>query len=53
MYAIEIAETGGPDVLTYVERPRPAPGRGENRTPSKTLRHNTISRAAEPGARRC
>jgi NADPH2:quinone reductase len=29
MYAIEIAETGGPDVLSYVERPRPTPGPGE------------------------
>jgi NADPH2:quinone reductase len=29
MYAIEIAETGGPDVLRYVERPQPSPGPGE------------------------
>jgi NADPH2:quinone reductase len=29
MYAIEVAETGGPEVLTYVERPQPTPGAGE------------------------
>lgn len=29
MTAIEIAQPGGPEVLTPVERPKPAPGRGE------------------------
>jgi NADPH:quinone reductase len=29
MHAIEIAETGGPEVLTYVEKPRPEPGTGQ------------------------
>jgi NADPH2:quinone reductase len=29
MYAIEIAETGGPEVLSYVEKPKPEPGAGE------------------------
>ncbi|MGE0217196.1 alcohol dehydrogenase catalytic domain-containing protein, partial [Mycolicibacterium sp.] len=29
MYAIEVAQTGGPEVLSYVERPRPEPGPGE------------------------
>ncbi|WP_280831036.1 quinone oxidoreductase family protein [Mycolicibacterium frederiksbergense] len=29
MYAIEVAETGGPEVLSYVERPEPSPGPGE------------------------
>lgn len=29
MHAIEVAETGGPEVLRYVERPRPSPGPGE------------------------
>jgi NADPH:quinone reductase len=29
MHAIEVAETGGPEVLTYVERPQPSPGPGE------------------------
>lgn len=29
MHAIEVAETGGPEVLTYVEKPQPTPGPGE------------------------
>ncbi len=29
MHAIEIAETGGPEVLRYVETPQPTPGHGE------------------------
>ena len=29
MHAIEIAETGGPDVLTYVTKPQPSPGPGQ------------------------
>jgi len=29
MHAIEVAEHGGPEVLSYVERPRPSPGPGE------------------------
>lgn len=29
MHAIEVAETGGPEVLAYVEKPRPEPGAGE------------------------
>jgi NADPH2:quinone reductase len=29
MHAIEVAETGGPEVLSYVEKPLPAPGTGE------------------------
>jgi NADPH2:quinone reductase len=29
MHAIEVAETGGPEVLTYVEKPKPSPGSGE------------------------
>jgi NADPH:quinone reductase len=29
MHAIEIAETGGPEVLRYVERPQPSPGPGQ------------------------
>jgi NADPH2:quinone reductase len=29
MRAIEVAEIGGPDVLSYVERPQPSPGPGE------------------------
>jgi NADPH2:quinone reductase len=29
MHAIQVAETGGPEVLTYVEKPTPSPGTGE------------------------
>jgi NADPH2:quinone reductase len=29
MHAIEVAETGGPEVLRYVDKPRPSPGRGQ------------------------
>jgi NADPH:quinone reductase len=29
MYAIEVAHTGGPEVLSYVEKPRPTPRPGE------------------------
>lgn len=29
MHAIEVTETGGPEVLTYVEQPQPTPGAGE------------------------
>jgi NADPH2:quinone reductase len=29
MHAIEVAETGGPEVLSYVERPKPTPRAGE------------------------
>ena len=29
VYAIEVAETGGPEVLTYVQAPEPTPGPGE------------------------
>jgi NADPH2:quinone reductase len=29
MYAVEAAETGGPEVLTDIEKPQPSPGPGE------------------------
>jgi NADPH2:quinone reductase len=29
MHAIEVAETGGPEVMNYVERPKPTPAAGE------------------------
>jgi NADPH:quinone reductase len=29
MHAIEVASTGGPEVLAYVERPVPQPGAGQ------------------------
>jgi NADPH2:quinone reductase len=42
MYAIEITETGGPDVLSYVERPRPQPGPGEVLIKSEAIGVNFI-----------
>ncbi|EUA32211.1 quinone reductase domain protein [Mycobacterium intracellulare] len=27
MHAIEVSETGGPEVLRYVDTPQPSPGR--------------------------
>ena len=29
MYGIEVAELGGPDVLSYIQMSKPAPGAGE------------------------
>ena len=29
MHAVEVAETGGPEVMAYVEKPEPIPGAGE------------------------
>ena len=29
MHAVEVARTGGPEVLTYTQRPQPSPGAGE------------------------
>jgi NADPH:quinone reductase len=29
MHAVEVAETGGPEVMTYVDKPEPTPGPGE------------------------
>ena len=29
MKAIEVAETGGPEVLTHVDKDKPSPGSGE------------------------
>src|ERR1700733_5709422 len=29
MHAVEVAETGGPEVMAYVEKPEPIPGPGE------------------------
>ncbi|MBV9321388.1 MAG: alcohol dehydrogenase catalytic domain-containing protein, partial [Mycobacterium sp.] len=29
MHAIEVAETGGPEVMRYVDKPRPSPAEGE------------------------
>jgi NADPH2:quinone reductase len=42
MYAIEVSETGGPDVLTHVERPKPEPGPGQVRIKADAVGVNFI-----------
>jgi NADPH2:quinone reductase len=50
VYAIEVAETGGPDVLAYVERPRPSPGPGEVLIESEAIGVNFIDTYYRSGA---
>lgn len=42
MHAIEVAEVGGPEVLSYVEKPQPSPGRGEVLVKSEAIGVNYI-----------
>ncbi len=42
MRAIEVAEVGGPDVLSYVEKPQPSPGAGEVLIKSEAVGVNFI-----------
>ncbi|KAA0077396.1 quinone oxidoreductase [Mycolicibacterium sp. P9-64] len=42
MYAIEVPRAGGPEVLTYVECPRPVPGPGEVLIKSEAIGVNFI-----------
>jgi NADPH:quinone reductase len=42
MYAIEVAETGGPEVLSYVQKPQPSPGPGEVLIKSEAIGVNFI-----------
>jgi NADPH:quinone reductase len=42
MHAIEIAQTGGPEVLSYVEKPQPSPGPGEVLIKSEAIGVNYI-----------
>lgn len=42
MHAIEVAEIGGPEVLRYVEKPRPSPGAGEVLIKSEAIGVNFI-----------
>src|SRR5271166_1388163 len=42
MRAIEVAEIGGPEVLSYVERPQPSPGPGEVLIKSEAVGVNFI-----------
>ncbi|ODR18898.1 quinone oxidoreductase family protein [Mycolicibacterium porcinum] len=50
MYAIEVAETGGPEVLSYVERPEPAPGPGEVLIKAEAIGVNFIDTYFRSGA---
>ncbi len=42
MHAIEVAEIGGPEVLSYVEKPQPSPGPGEVLIKSEAVGVNYI-----------
>ena len=42
MHAIEVAEIGGPEVLSYVEKPQPSPGPGEVLIKSEAVGVNFI-----------
>lgn len=42
MHAVEVAETGGPEVLRYVEKPLPSPGTGEVLIAADTIGVNYI-----------
>lgn len=50
VYAIEVAETGGPEVLSYVERPEPAPGPGEVLIKAEAIGVNFIDTYFRSGA---
>lgn len=50
MHAIEVAATGGPEVLRYVERPRPEPGRGEVLIRAEAIGVNFIDTYFRSGA---
>src|ERR1700739_3894298 len=42
MHAIEVSETGGPEVLSYVEKPQPSPGPGAGLIKSEAIGVNFI-----------
>src|SRR5579875_1653437 len=42
MHAIEIAETGGPEVMRYVDKPQPAPAEGEVSIEARAIGVNFI-----------
>ncbi|OSC40788.1 quinone oxidoreductase family protein [Mycobacterium decipiens] len=42
MHAIEVNETGGPDVLRYVDKPQPQPGHGDLRIEAEAIGVNFI-----------
>ena len=50
MHAIEVAETGGPEVLRYVEKPRPSPGAGEVLIKAEAIGVNCASLSRRPAS---
>src|ERR1700742_3664708 len=50
MHAIEVAEVGGPEVLSYVERPQPSPGPGEVLIKAEAIGVNFIEPYFRSGA---
>lgn len=50
MHAIEVGETGGPEVLRYVERPQPSPGPGEVLIQAEAIGVNYIDTYFRSGA---
>jgi NADPH:quinone reductase len=50
MHAIEIAENGGPEVLSYVEKPQPSPGPGEVLIKAEAVGVNYIDTYFRSGA---
>lgn len=50
MHAIEVAETGGPEVLTYIKKPKPEPGTGEVLIATEAIGVNYIDTYFRSGA---
>ena len=50
MHAIEVAEHGGPEVLRYVEKPKPSPGPGEVLIEAEAIGVNYIDTYFRSGA---
>lgn len=50
MHAIEVAEHGGPEVLRYVEKPQPSPGRGQVLIKAEAVGVNYIDTYFRSGA---
>jgi len=53
MHAVEVAQTGGPEVLAYVERPKPSPAAGEVLIQAEAIGVNFIDTYFRSGAYTC
>jgi hypothetical protein len=49
MCAVEVAEAGGPEVLTYVEKPQPSPRQGEVLIKAEAALGRTVATAEAIG----